>query len=351
MRVLGIETSCDETAAAVVEDGRVLRSNVVASQVDIHAAFGGIVPEIAARQHLVLLSPIVERALAEAEATWEEIDVIAATRGPGLAGSLLVGLNFAKALALGRGLPLIGVNHMEGHLYANWLLPGVEPTFPLLCLLVSGAHTDLVLMRDHGVYRLLGRTRDDAAGEAFDKVARLLGLGYPGGPAIQRAAEGGDPRAFAFPRAMLRSGYDFSFSGLKTAVLRAVERLSGGLVAAGRRSALSPAAAARQGLAQSLPIADLAASFQQAIVDVLVEKTCRAAARFRVRQVAVGGGVAANALLRAELHRRLGPEVLIPPLALCTDNAAMIAACGFFRYRHGQRDGWDLDAAPNLRLA
>jgi N6-L-threonylcarbamoyladenine synthase len=351
MRLLGIETSCDETAAAVVDDGRALRSNIIASQIKVHAAFGGIVPEVAARQHLILLGPVVERALAEAAATWESIDAIAVTRGPGLAGSLLVGLNFAKAVALARGLPLVGVNHMEGHLYANWLLPDVEPMFPLLCLLVSGAHTDLVLMRDHGAYRLLGRTRDDAAGEAFDKVARLLGLGYPGGPAIQRAAEGGDPAAFAFPRAMLHTGYDFSFSGLKTAVLRAVERLSGVPVAAGRQSELSPAEAARQGLATNLPIADLAASFQQAVVDVLVEKTCRAAARFRVRQVAVGGGVAANALLRAELPRRLGAPVLFPPLALCTDNAAMIAACGYYRYARGQRDGWDLDAVPSLRLA
>lgn len=350
MRILGIETSCDETAAAVVDDGRVMRSNVIASQVKVHAQFGGIVPEVAARQHLVLLGPIVERALADAGTDWPEIDALAVTRGPGLAGSLLVGLNFAKALALARGLPLIGVNHMEGHVYANWLLPGVEPSFPLLCLLVSGAHTDLILMRDHGVYRLLGRTRDDAAGEAFDKVARLLGLGYPGGPAIQRAAAEGDPTAFAFPRAMLRQGYDFSFSGLKTAVLRAVERLSGA-VAPGQRSGLSPAAAARQDLAARLPIADLAASFQQAVVEVLVEKTCRAAARFRVRQVAVGGGVAANALLRAELPRRLGQPVLFPPLPLCTDNAAMIAACGFYRYRSGQRDTWELDAAPSLRLA
>lgn len=350
MRVLGIETSCDETAAGVVENGRLLRSNVIASQTKLHAAFGGVVPEVAARQHLILIGPVVERALREADLGWEEVDAVAVTRGPGLAGSLLVGLNFAKAVALARSRPLIGVNHMEGHVYANWLLPDVEPQFPLLCLLVSGAHTDLILMRAHGQYRLLGRTRDDAAGEAFDKVARLLGLGYPGGPAIQRAAEGGDPAAFAFPRAMLRSGFDFSFSGLKTAVLRAVERLSGAAAPDGRQSRRRPATAAQEGLAAGLPIADLAASFQQAVVDVLVEKTCRAAARFRVRQVAVGGGVAANALLRAELPRRLGAAVLFPPLALCTDNAAMIAACGYYHLVRGQRDGWDLDAVPSLRL-
>ncbi|MBI4504088.1 MAG: tRNA (adenosine(37)-N6)-threonylcarbamoyltransferase complex transferase subunit TsaD [Chloroflexi bacterium] len=351
MHILGIETSCDETAAAVVEDGRLLRSNVVASQVKLHAAYGGVVPEVAARQHLVLLSPVVEQALRDADRGWDDLDAVAVTRGPGLAGALLVGLNFAKAVALARGKALVGVNHMEGHVYANWLLPGVEPQFPLLCLLVSGAHTDLILMRGHGQYRLLGRTRDDAAGEAFDKVARLLGLGYPGGPAIQRAAEGGDSAAFAFPRAMLRSGLDFSFSGLKTAVLRAVERLSGTAVPGGQQSDLSPAAAARRDLAAGLPVADLAASFQRAVVDVLVEKTSRAASRYRARQVAVGGGVAANALLRAELPCRLGGEVLVPPLALCTDNAAMIAACGYYRLTHGQRDGWDLDAAPSLRLA
>lgn len=350
MRVLGIETSCDETAAAVVADGRILLSNVIASQTTLHATHGGVVPEVAARQQLVLLGPVVEEALGQARATWGDVDVVAVTRGPGLAGALLVGLNFAKAVALARGRPLVGVNHMEGHLYANWLLPSAAPAFPLLCLLVSGAHTDLVVMHDHGRYQMLGRTRDDAAGEAFDKVARLLGLGYPGGPAIQRAAESGDPAAFAFPRALLHSGFDFSFSGLKTAVLRTVERLSGAANPPGAQSRLSPAAAARSELAAGLPIADLAASFQQAVVDVLVEKMCRAAARFHIRQVAIGGGVAANALLRAEVIRRFGEQALFPPSPLCTDNAAMVAACGFYRFTRGQRDGWGLDVEPGLRL-
>lgn len=351
MKILGIETSCDETAAAVVADGRRILSNVVASQVDLHAAYGGVVPEIASRQHLLWIVPVVQRALAEAGLDWPAIDAVGVTYGPGLAGALLVGVNAAKALALGRGLPLVGVNHLEAHLYANWLLSDgagadtPEPAMPLLCLIVSGAHSDLLLMRGHGEYKLLGRTRDDAAGEAFDKVARILGLGYPGGPAIQQAATGGNPAAFPFPRAWLKGSLDFSFSGLKTAVLRAVGQWGTGL---GLRR---PSDAVRRDIAAvDLPVADLAASFQRAVIDVLIHKTRLAAERYRVRQVAVGGGVGANKLLREEMRCRLEVPVFFPPPRLCTDNAAMVAACAYYRLKRGHRDGWDLDVEPNLEL-
>ena len=326
--VLGIESSCDETAAAVVADGRTALSNVIASQVEIHARFGGIVPEVASRQHLLALAPTVERALTEANVGWDEIDCIAVTHGPGLAGSLLVGVNGAKALAFARGLPLVGINHLEGHLYANWLF-GWEVEFPALCLIVSGAHSDLVVMRGHRDYERIGRTRDDAAGEAFDKVARLLGLGYPGGPAIQKAAASGDPKKLRLPRAWLGESDDFSFSGLKTAVLRIVEKQS----------------------ELGLTNADIAASFQEAVADVLVEKARRAAVDRGVKQVLLAGGVAANALLRTRAVERIPLPVALPPLAYCTDNAGMIAAAGYFRYVAGLRSGWDLDVEPTLRLA
>jgi N6-L-threonylcarbamoyladenine synthase len=343
MNILGIESSCDETAAAVVRDGRQMLSNVIASQVDLHAAYGGVVPEVASRQHVIWIIPIVERALREAAVTWQDIDAIGVTYGPGLAGSLLVGVNAAKALAVGRHLPLVGVNHLEGHLYANWLL-AEEPRFPLLCLIVSGAHSDLIIMTGHGRYRRLGRTRDDAAGEAFDKVARMLGLGYPGGPAIQRAAEEGNAKKLRLPRAWLGQSYDFSFSGLKTAVLRLLEERQ--MVEQERGMGNAPGGA-RSGVVE-LTIPDIAASFQEAVVDVLVEKTRRAAEEFAVEQVALGGGVAANRLLREEMRRRLPVPVFYPPPILCTDNAAMIAACAYYRLREAGPSGLDLDVEPNL---
>ncbi|MBE9501705.1 MAG: tRNA (adenosine(37)-N6)-threonylcarbamoyltransferase complex transferase subunit TsaD [Dehalococcoidia bacterium] len=326
MKLLGIETSCDETAAAIVEEGREILSNIVASQVDIHAPYGGIVPEVASRQHLITVIPIIQEAMAQAQAQWRDLDGIAVTIGPGLAGSLLVGVNIAKAIALAQSLPLISINHLEGHIYANWL-EGREPDFPCLCLIVSGGHTDLLLMRGHGDYLPLGRTRDDAAGEAFDKVARILDLGYPGGPAIEQAALSGNGALHPLPRAWLKGSDDFSFSGLKTAVLRLVEEK------------------------QNLYPADVAASFQQAVVDVLVTKTIAAAKRLGAKQILLAGGVAANRLLCQTLDQRSSLPVLFPSPLLCTDNAAMIASCGYFHLKAGHSTGWDLDVTPNLRLA
>lgn len=351
MNVLGIESSCDETSAAVVVDGRHILSNIIASQVDIHAQYGGIVPEVASRQHVVWFIPVIQRALEEAKMTWDDIDAIAVTNGPGLAGSLLVGVNIAKSLAFSLKKPLVGVNHMEGHLYANWLA-GEEPQFPLVTLIVSGGHSDLLLVKGFDKYTLLGKTRDDAAGEAFDKVARILGLGYPGGPAIQKAAEQGDASKFKFPRSWLGRSYDFSFSGLKTAVLRVAEEreealkrpVGGNLCAAGQSTK------SINDIAQ-LSVADLAASFQEAVIDVLVEKTKRAAATHKVKQVLIAGGVAANRMLREEMSRRIDVPVQYPPIILCTDNAAMIAAAGFFRFETGHRSGLDLDVVPNLPFA
>jgi N6-L-threonylcarbamoyladenine synthase len=327
-RILGIETSCDETAAAVVVDGRYVESNVVASQDDVHRETGGVIPEIASRLHLRAIGPVVERALAEAGHDWGNIDLVAVTHGPGLAGALLVGLNTAKALSFARGLPLLGVNHLEGHVYANWLVEQVEPRFPLVCLIVSGGHSDLVLMREHGEYVRLGRTLDDAAGEAFDKAARMMGLGYPGGPAVQQAAEGGDPTRYTLPRAWMRPSWDFSFSGLKTAVLRTIREAGDGLV-----------------------VTDLAASFQEAIVDVLATKTVEAAREHGAQSIALAGGVAANLPLRARIQQLSDVRVLIPPVRLCTDNAAMIAAAAHFRFAAGARSGLDLDVFPVLPIA
>ena len=342
MRVLGIETSCDETAAAVVEDGTHILSNVIASQVDIHSRYGGVVPEVASRQHLLAIIPILQSAMSQAGAMWSGLDAIAVTVGPGLAGSLLVGANLAKAVAMAQHLPIIGVNHLEAHIYANWL-EGPEPRFPALCLIVSGGHTELVLIRGHLDYEVLGRTLDDAAGEAFDKVARLMGLGYPGGPAIQEAAEGGSPAAFDLPRARLRGSLDFSFSGLKTAVLRIVQRYTDKIQ--------SPAdTAVIQLPLRSLPVANLAASFQMAVVDVLVEKTCQAAGRFDAAEILIAGGVSANAALRHEMAARADRPVRVPPLFLCTDNAAMIGAVAHRRFLAGERADLDLDVIPNLRL-
>jgi N6-L-threonylcarbamoyladenine synthase len=338
-RILGIETSCDETAAAVVENGRLILSNVVASQAEQHAGFGGVFPEVASRLHIETISPVVATALSEAHVGLESIDAVAVSRGPGLAGSLVVGINLAKGLALAAGLPLIGINHLEAHLYSTWLIEGeAEPSFPLLTLIVSGGHTELILMRDHLTYERLGGTLDDAAGEAFDKVARLLGLAYPGGPAIQAVAVNGDPEAFKFPRAWLEGTWDFSFSGLKTAVLREVRQRQPDIKAA--------VEAPRPGL----PIADLAASFQAAVVDVLVGKTLAAAKETQAREILVAGGVSANRPLREAFEARSRLPVRVPPLALCTDNAAMIAAVGHWRYLAGQRDALDIDALPTWPL-
>jgi N6-L-threonylcarbamoyladenine synthase len=325
MKILGIETSCDETAAAVVEDGMQILSNQIASQVEIHARYGGVVPEVASRQHILSIIPILEQAMAEAGVVWRDLAGIAVTTGPGLAGSLLVGVNVAKAIALAQGLPITGVNHLEGHIYANWLADH-NIDFPVVCLIVSGGHSDLVLMKGHGNYVMLGRTRDDAAGEAFDKAARILGLGYPGGPAIEQAARGGTP-SIPLPRAWLKGNSDFSFSGVKTALLRLVE--------AGKVSS----------------VADGAASFQKAVIDVLVTKTVAVAKERRVRQILLAGGVAANESLRKGLVENSPLPVLVPEPILCTDNAAMIAACGYYRLKAGKVDGLDLDVVPSLKLA
>jgi N6-L-threonylcarbamoyladenine synthase len=335
-RVLALETSCDETACAVVERGRALLNSTVASQMDVHARFGGVFPEVASRQHVLAIIPVIEETLEQSHLSFRDVDAIAVTRGPGLAGSLVVGLNAAKGLALGTGLPLIGVNHLEGHLYSAWVhkagdAPPAEPQFPLLVLLVSGGHTELDLMANHLQYRRLGATLDDAAGEAFDKVARLLGLAYPGGPAIQEAAVNGDPHRFAFPRARLQGPWDFSFSGLKTAVMREVKKYSS------------------QG--GPMPVGDLAASFQTAVVEVLFEKALEAAREFDAREILVVGGVSANRSLRDAFRKQTNFPVHIPPLALCTDNAAMIAAAGYYRLKLGGPSDLDIDVQPTWPLA
>jgi N6-L-threonylcarbamoyladenine synthase len=351
--ILAIESSCDETGIALIEDGCRIVSNVVASQVALHAPSGGIVPEVAARAHLRWIVPVLEEAWADAAgdggATWDDVEAVAVTYGPGLAGSLLVGINFAKALAWVHDRPLVGVNHLEGHIYAAWLRdPGEpdrsDPIFPLVALVVSGGHTFLAEMRGHLTYRLLGTTLDDAAGEAFDKVGRLLGLGYPGGPAIARAAEAATRSDRVFPRAWLGDSYDLSFSGLKTAARRIITE-----------------ARADAGLADTpdapLPedvTAELAWGFQDAVVDVLVAKTIRAARSTGARSIVMGGGVAANSALRSRLASEadaLGLPLIVPRPALCTDNGAMIGAAGARRFLAGERAGLDLDARPSLPLA
>ena len=351
MRVLAIETSCDETAAAVVSGPPpVIESGVVASQIDLHKKFGGVFPELASRAHTETIIPVIEQALDDAKADMAKVEALAVTIGPGLIGSLLIGVNATKALSFAEGLPIIPVNHLEGHIYANFI-EHPEAKFPILTLTVAGGHTLLVLMGGHLRYEVLGRTRDDSAGEAFDKVAKLLGLGYPGGPAIEKVAEGGDPAAFQFPRGMIaQGGYDFSFSGLKTAVLYKVHELTRGRVderGTGHLvSSLSPSL-----------IADLAASFQQAVVEVLVEKTMRAAVEYRPKSVFLAGGVAANTPLRETLADRVKkelPETLfaVPEFKYCTDNAAMIGAAAVYKLAAGKLATWEsVQADPNIELS
>ncbi|MBP8998514.1 MAG: tRNA (adenosine(37)-N6)-threonylcarbamoyltransferase complex transferase subunit TsaD [Anaerolineaceae bacterium] len=336
-RILGIETSCDETSAAVVENGREILSNVVATQIELHVKYGGVFPEVASRQHIRTIYPVIDEALQRANVSLTDIQAVAVTRGPGLAGSLVVGMNAAKGLSLGRQLPLIGVNHLEGHIYSAWLYqadtpkPPPAPEFPQLVLLVSGGHTELNLISDHLTYQHLGSTLDDAAGEAFDKVARMLNLPYPGGPSVQKSALDGNPDAFVFPRAWLEGTWNFSFSGLKTAVLREVRQL--------------------EKTGRPLPVANLAASFQAAVVDVLFTKTMKAARAFGVKSILVAGGVSANQALREAFVGQAEFPVHIPPLSLCTDNAAMIASAGYYHFCAGQIDPLDLDVLPTWPLS
>lgn len=327
MKILAIETSCDETSVAIVADGCCTLANVISSQVDIHARYGGIVPEVASRQHILSIVPVARQALQEASTDLSTIDAIAVTVGPGLAGSLIVGVNFAKSLSLALKLPLVGINHLEGHIYANWL-SGQKPQMPCLCLIISGGHSDMILMEDHRKFRKLGRTRDDAAGEAFDKGARILGLPYPGGPAIQ-AVSTGVKTSITLPRAWLKNSYDFSFSGLKTALLQMVEQ---------------------ENAPDESWIKEAAAAFQDAIVDVLVTKTIQAALNLNVKQILLAGGVAANSYLRDRFLADSPLPLLIPPPILCTDNAAMIGACAFYHIMSGHQDDLHLDVTPGLNF-
>ncbi len=331
--ILAIESSCDETAAAVVKNGREVLSNVISSQIALHTVYGGVVPEIASRKHIEKINQVIEEALADAGMTLDEMTAVGVTYGPGLVGALLVGVSAAKAIAYAKKLPLIGVHHIEGHVSANFIEnPELEP--PFLCLIVSGGHTHLVIMKDYGEFEIIGRTRDDAAGEAFDKVARAIGLGYPGGPKIDRAAREGNPHAMEFPRARIEGApYDFSFSGLKSAVLNYLNREK----MAGREVSRN----------------DLAASFQNAVVDVLVSRTVLAAEDYGIRDVVIAGGVASNSALRSAMKEacgRKGFRFYEPSPILCTDNAAMIGAAAYYDYQQGRRSGWDLNAVPNLKL-
>lgn len=332
--ILGIETSCDETSAAVVKGGVETLSNIVSSQIDIHQKYGGVVPEIASRKHIEAIIPVIEESLDKADIPLDKIDGIAVTRGPGLVGALLVGVATAKSISFVKGVPLMGINHIESHIYANFLSNRNIP-FPLVCLIVSGGHTDLVYMPEHGIYELLGKTRDDAAGEAFDKAARVLGLGYPGGPVIDRMAQKGDGSKIRFPRAFLESGsYDFSFSGLKTAVLKKAEQLD-------------------QDTNSAITYEDLAASFQDAVAEVLVRKTIAAAESKNVKSIIASGGVAANSQLRTSLEEeacKKGYYFHVPPLSLCTDNAAMVACLGHYKHKAGIFSGLDLNALANYPL-
>lgn len=375
--ILALETSCDETAVALVQNGTTIISNVVASQMDLHQQYGGIVPEVASRQHILSLMPVLQQALAMLPDGWNAIDAVAATYGPGLSGALLVGLNAAKAIAWQRNLPFIGVNHLEAHIYANWLAPDNQPytppAFPAVALVVSGGHTLLVVLNDHGDYQLLGQTRDDAAGEAFDKVARIMGLGYPGGPAIEHATKDMQ-KGITMPRAWLRDSFDFSFSGLKTAVLHTIQEAQAqqppeppARPQRGRRAPATPtdsadtdqsssasSASSVPSAAPAIPneqfIAQVAYGFQESVVDVLVTKTIKAAKRYEARDIVLAGGVAANKRLREELTRRAEVPVRCPPIYLCTDNAAMVAAAAYYRFKMGIQHSLDLDVNPNLRL-
>ncbi len=348
--ILAIETSCDETAAAVIRGGREILANSVASQIDIHQRYGGVVPEVASRQHILTIMPVIEQTLAEVPGGWSAINAIATTYGPGLAGALLTGINTAKALAWTRGLPLVAVNHLEGHIYASWLNADREkplsaapppPEFPLVALIVSGGHTTMVLLRDHGDYQLLGQTRDDAVGEAFDKVARIMGLGYPGGPLMERAALNVNPGKLRLPRSWLRNSYDWSFSGIKTAALNMVQERMGARFDQEKLANVDARFAGQ-----------LAAAFQESVVDVLVTKTVAAAREFGAKEIILAGGVAANKALRAELTRQATPiPVRYPPIWLCTDNAAMIGAAAYYRYAAGLQTDWSLDVAPSLKIA
>jgi len=343
MLVLGIETSCDETSAAVVEDGRLL-SNITRSQL-FHSAYGGVVPELASREHQKLIVPIVEAALAKAHVSKDRLDGVAAVYGPGLIGSILVGLSFGKAYAFGLGIPFVGVNHMQAHVVSN-LIEDPKPGFPFLNLTASGGHTQLVKVQSPLEYTVLGETRDDAAGEAFDKVAKMLGIGYPGGPLIDRIAKNGNPRAVTFPRSFLDDpSFDFSFSGLKTSVLYYLRRME--YDAAGRTLR------GKGGKEAEGFVADVCASFQSAVVEVLVEKTLRAARQFDLPEIAVAGGVAANSELRAHLQTQSAAEgrrVFTPPIEFCTDNGAMVALAGYYRLLAGARSEFELAAVPNLEL-
>lgn len=353
MKILGIESTCDETAAAVVEDGKRLLSNVVVSQIDIHAEYGGVIPEIAARSHIEAINPVISRAMQEAGCEWKDIDGIAVSYAPGLIGSLLVGALAARTLAATHDIPLYPVHHVEAHVYANFItenkteqplaLPSAQPKFPMLALIVSGAHSQLVLFRDHGDYELLGETQDDAVGEAFDKVAKILGLPYPGGPSVAQAALDGDPFRYEFPIAKLKGDYDFSFSGLKTAVLRAVQRETGndftfpshelaGLLTASQRN-------------------DFAASFQYVAVKTLVDKAVKATKAYSPASVVIAGGVAANQELRRQLTEKLSQDINYAPMQLCTDNGAMVATLGYYRAQKlSPVSPYELEVIPSLSM-
>jgi N6-L-threonylcarbamoyladenine synthase len=351
MKILGIETSCDETAAAVIEDGRKMLSSVVSSSVDLHTAYGGVVPEIAARSHIEVIIPVIEQALGDAGVGWDEIDAIAVTQGPGLMGSLLVGVLTARTLAITKNKPLYPVNHVLAHTYANFIteaspalssaysLSPAPPEFPFLALVVSGGHSQLMLYKSHKNYNILGQTRDDAVGEAFDKVAKILGLPYPGGPSIDKAAQSGDPRSVKLPKAKLDNPYDFSFSGLKTAALRAAQEMAG-------KDYTLPSYELPALLNDSQK-ADLAASFQQTASETLAQAAVRAEAEFKPKCVLLAGGVAANQNLRNELQKRLNTRLLCPDIKLCTDNAAMIAAAAFYGPKLAA-DPYNLEVIPNL---
>ncbi len=342
MKILGIESSCDETAASVVEDGRILLSNVVNSQIDIHAAYGGVVPEVAARSHIEVINPVINQALTDANVTWDDIDAIAVTYAPGLIGSLLVGTLAARTLAVLKNKPLYPIHHVEAHVYANFLNE-TAPEFPMLALIVSGGHSQLVLFRDHGDYELLGQTQDDAVGEAFDKVAKILGLPYPGGPSVANAALDGDPKKYILPKAKLKGDYDFSFSGLKTAVLRAVQREVGVdfTFPSGELSARL----------NDVQRNDFAASFQYTAISTLVDKAEKAFRNYAPKSVVIAGGVAANQELRRQLSERLPLHIDYAPMNLCTDNAAMIATLGYYYAQKKQpTDPLELEVIPSLSM-